>query len=500
MMKSNIYRTAAQVTVFSTIEKALSFFYRIVLSRIIGAEGLGIYQISLSVFAVFLTVASSGVPITVSRLMTKYNAEGNNKNKNAVVTAGVVSTLIFTVPAFLLLFFGRNWFGFLFSDERCLNVFIILIPGLVITSIYSVMRGAFWGNKQFMPYSLIELAEDALMVVLGCIFIMSATSATAGAESAAWAVLISYVFSFVVSVGWYLIKGGRFTNPLPQLRPVLSSSLPITAMRTSTSLLNSLVAVLLPVLLVNSYGYTSAEAMAIYGIALGMAVPILFIPSSLIGSIAVVIAPELSENFYKNKTDRLRSDVEKSIRAGTFIATIIIPVLFVLGTDIGEFLYSDKMSGEIIRNCSFVLLPMCLSMITTTVLNSMNCEMKTLIYFFIGAAAMLICIFALTPYLGVYSYMIGMSLSFVVTAFCNLRLLKKKCDGINYAGYIVRSFAICLACCVFGSLLRGIVCSFMNLFWTIAVCGVALVLFTAGFLYLFEMVSLKPVKKLISGK
>ena len=63
LMKQNIYKSAAMVTVFSTIEKTLSFFYRIVLSRIIGAEGLGIYQICLSVFAVFLTVASSGVQI-----------------------------------------------------------------------------------------------------------------------------------------------------------------------------------------------------------------------------------------------------------------------------------------------------------------------------------------------------------------------------------------------------------------------------------------------------
>ena len=59
---------------FSTIEKTLSFAYRIILSRGIGAEGLGIYQIALSVFSVLLTAASSGVPVTVSRLITKQNA------------------------------------------------------------------------------------------------------------------------------------------------------------------------------------------------------------------------------------------------------------------------------------------------------------------------------------------------------------------------------------------------------------------------------------------
>ena len=157
-MSTNIYKTTAQVTLFSTIEKTLSFAYRIILSRGIGAEGLGIYQIALSVFSVLLTAASSGVPVTVSRLITKQNALGNTAGKNAVVTAGIVSTLLFTVPACALIFAFRGLFGALFSDGRCLDVFLIILPGLIITSVYAVMRGTFWGDRQFMPYSLIELS------------------------------------------------------------------------------------------------------------------------------------------------------------------------------------------------------------------------------------------------------------------------------------------------------------------------------------------------------
>ena len=157
-MSTNLYKTTAQVTFFSTVEKTLSFIYRIVLSRTIGAEGLGIYQIALSVFSVLLTAASSGVPVTVSRLITKQNALGNTAGKSAVVTAGIVSTLLFTVPVCAIIFGGQKIFGLLFSDGRCLEVFLIILPGLILTSVYSVMRGAFWGDKQFMPYSLIELS------------------------------------------------------------------------------------------------------------------------------------------------------------------------------------------------------------------------------------------------------------------------------------------------------------------------------------------------------
>ena len=384
-MSTNIYKTTAQVTLFSTIEKTLSFAYRIILSRGIGAEGLGIYQIALSVFSVLLTAASSGVPVTVSRLITKQNALGNTAGKNAVVTAGIVSTMLFTVPACALIFAFRGLFGTLFSDGRCLDVFLIILPGLIITSVYAVMRGTFWGDRQFMPYSLIELAEDALMVVTGTILVAGAADAADGARRAGIAVFVSYVFSFAVSLGWYFRKGGRLVNPKTQLKPLLSSALPITAMRTSSSLLNSLVAVLMPFLLVKLCGLTDAEAVSLYGVAAGMAVPILFIPSSLIGSIAVVLAPELSENFYRNRADLLKADVEKSLKASVFIAFALIPLLFSVGGTVGEVLFSDELSGEIVQNCCFMLLPMCISMMTTTVLNSMNREHSTLIYYFFGA-------------------------------------------------------------------------------------------------------------------
>lgn len=497
-MKANIYKSAAMVTVFSTIEKMLSFFYRIVLSRIIGAEGLGIYQICLSVFAVFLTAASSGVPVTVSRLIAKSNAAGDSKGKHAAVTAGVAATLMVTIPMAIILLFGRKLFGFLFSDDRCLDIFIILVPGLILTSVYAVMRGSFWGNKQFLPYSIIELLEDAVMVILGCVLVYGVADPMLGAKRATIAVLVSYVFSFIVSLFWYFKKGGRFKNPKKQLKPLFSSSMPITAMRTSTSVLNSAVAVLLPLLLMKAYGLNNSEAISLYGVAIGMSVPILFIPSSLIGSISVVVAPELSENYYRKKTELVKFDVEKSVKAAIFIATLLVPILFILGDELGQFLYSNDLSGEIVHNCAFILFPMCIAMITTTVLNSMNCEKRTLIYFMIGAAAMLISILALTKFVGVYSYLIGLSLSYIITSVLNLLLLRKKCPGLKFVKYTVHAILVVAVACVFGVLLDGIISRYVSTLWQIVILAPASLAFTSAFLYCLEMFTLKPFKKLLS--
>ncbi len=502
-MESYVYKSAAQVTVFSVIEKMISFLYRIVLSRAIGAEGVGIYQICLSVFAVFLTAASSGVPVTVSRLMAKQNALGNAREKNAAVTAGVVCTLFVTVPAAMVLFAARGALGFLFSDDRCVDLFVILLPGLILTAVYAVMRGSFWGNKQFLPYSLIELAEDSVMVVLGCILVYNAVSPVDGAKRAIFAVLISYIFSFIVSVTHYIRHGGKFVNPKSQLKPLISSSLPITAMRTSTSLINSAVAIILPLLLISACGYTSAEAVALFGVALGMAMPVLFAPGTLIGSIAVVVAPELSEKYYRGKLDGVKADVEKCVKTAVIIAVALIPLLYTLGGDIGVLLYSDELSGEIISRCALMMLPMSISMISTTMLNSLHGEIKTLISFFAGSACMAVCLFALTPTLGIYGYLSGVALDFTVTAIINLLLLYKKCGSLDCGKYILKGAVVCLGAMLFGTFCNGLTAS-LPAVARLFVCGALVAAFTAAAMIGLGVIDLKliliPVKKVFGKK
>lgn len=497
MKENNIYKSAAQVTVFSTVEKSLSFFYRIALTRLIGAEGIGIYQLCLTVFAVFLTVASSGIPVTVSRLMAKSNADGDTRGKHAAVTAGVLLTLVVTVPVALIMFFARNAFSFLFADKRCVNLFLILLPGLVLTSVYAVIRGSFWGNKQFLPYSVIELVEDAIMVFCGVALVWGVSDPLKGAQNAIIAVLVSYIFSFCASLFWYFKTGGRFVNPKKSLKPLISSSVPITAMRTSTSLLNSAVAVLLPAILMSACGMTNSEAISLYGIAVGMAVPLIYIPCTLIGSIAVVVAPELSENYYSGKKNAVKYDVEKSVKAAMFIAVIILPVLFSLGRQIGEFLYANELCGEIISYSSFIMLPLCISMMTNTVLNSMNCEKRTLVYFITGSLIMLACVVFLTRYLGVYSYVVGLAIAQTQSAVLNLRLLKKKCPDINYAAYTLKSVLIIALSCLFGRFLSGIFERFLSPFFCILVCAPLQLAFIGVALYAQEMLSLHPIRKLI---
>ena len=68
-------KTTAVVTALTVIERLLGFFYRVALSKKLGEELLGIYQVSSSLFGVFLTLGVGGLPVTVSRFISRFKAE-----------------------------------------------------------------------------------------------------------------------------------------------------------------------------------------------------------------------------------------------------------------------------------------------------------------------------------------------------------------------------------------------------------------------------------------
>ena len=474
MSKQNLYKTAAYVTAFSVTEKMFGFLYRIILSRTLGSEGMGIYQIALSVFAVLATAAASGIPLTVSRLITKYRAKNNRNAQQSVISAALVCALCFSVPVFCILFFGHSAFDFLFSDPRCMSVLLILLPSLIFNSIYSVIRGALWGNKQFIPYCVIDLIEELVMISVGVALVTAMTDVLDGARRAAVAIVLSYIVSFTLSALWYFTKGGRLKNPKRQFKPLLSSALPITGMRTSNSLINSVISLLLPARLIAA-GLTKNQAMSEIGIAMGMSMPVLTIPSTLIGSLALVLVPELAENFYRNDHSKMRTNIERALKITVLIACLLIPFLFVLGKDIGLLLFSSVQGGEIIQNCCFLLLPMSLGMISTSVLNSIGCEKQTCLYFFVGAAATLLCVWFLPQFIGIYALLVGMTVSAVLSMLLNLRLVRKKCkEKVCFVKHTLCSVAAILPAILFGRLLHNLLFAILPQIAAILLCAAIL--------------------------
>lgn len=477
--KHTFIATASLITGLSVAERSLGFLYRIVLARLIGAEGMGIYQVALSLFSVFLTMGTGGIPVTVSRFISKSKAENKPLDGRKSVSAGLLLSTLLTAPIALFLILFPSTVSFLFTDDSCLPVFRILMSGLFFSSIFAVIRGSFWGNKNFLLPAVLELTEEIVMVIAGILLLQNVSSFQRGATLAAWAVVLSYLVSFTLSVLSFFIKGGALANPKSAIKPLFNASLPITSVRAGGSLINSAVAVVLPLMLVKS-GVEKTQALQLFGAVSGMAMPILFIPSTVIGALSLVLVPELSEDFYRKNYKRLYHNVTRGISTALFVACFLTPFFYVLGDELGRIAFSNPLAGECIRKGCIVLIPMSITMITTGILNSMGFEKQTFTFYFVSAATLLVCVLFLPAFIGVYAYVVGLIASFIVNALCNLVFLFKNCPHLWQSIFqnhkpLLRALALALFCILPVSLLGSLLSALLS-----RVFGETLALLIAG--------------------
>ncbi len=482
------------VTIFSCVERALGFVYRVFLSRFIGSEGLGLYQIALSIIGLLITLSASGIPITVSRLMIKERTANNLNGENKAVSAGIIATLAVSLPVCAFFFIFKNSLNLIFADSRCNILFLIILPGVCITSVYAVIRGYFWGNKSFYIYSIIELLEEIVMIVCGVFLVLRGQTLFQKTVYASVAVLLSYIFSFVLSSAFFVAKGGRIINPKEEMRPLISSSIPITFMKTANSLTSSLIALVLPAVLIAT-GMDKQTAVSEFGIISGMAIPLLFIPSTLIGSFSLVLSPELSESFYKKNTEKIRFGVEKSLLYSLLISILVVPAFVGTGEYIGKLVYDNTLAGEYVKNAAFIMIPMSITIISTSLLNSMGFERKTLKYFLIGAGILLACILTLPSIMGTYALVVGYFCNFSLTAVMNILLLKRVCcNKLDFSKKALHSIIACFFACFLNRWLFNICSHFMHSFPSMILSVVITLAFLSLSLILLKIVSLKELK------
>ena len=419
-----IVKATLIIILFTGITRALGFAYRIYLVNVIDAESLGIYQIALSVFTVLVTITSSGVPVTVSRTSAKYRAVNDYKSANgAVMSAAAFMFVLACVFSILILIF-KNLFSFVFTEQRCLPIFLSLIPAFIASSIYSAFRGGLWGQKAFVAYSVTELLEEIILILFGIILTLSVDSVFEKTLSAAAAISISYCVAAVIAVIIYIRRGGKFSKFNNQLKPLLTNSAPVTGARLMSAILTSVIALILPLQL-TMYGLTKSQALAEFGIVTGMTLPLLFLPGAIVGSLALVLVPEISHhNELKNQAE-LKKRIEGALNFAVAVSLIIIPAFVACGKELCTFLYKNEKSGEYLQAFAFMMLPMSLNNIASSVLNSLGKEYKALRNYCIGAITLVLCIFILPQFIGVYALLVGYILNLLITAALNIICINK---------------------------------------------------------------------------
>jgi len=494
-----LFKSALIVTFFSVATRALGFVLRIILSRALGAEVLGNYQVAMSVFGVLMTLVASGLPLVVSRSVAYNKSLKKHKEAFKNVSAGLIIAISVSVVVSLIITVFPDILNLIFIKDNISTIVLYSLPALIASSIYSILRSSLWGDKHFFAISFTEFFEQVIRIIF-CLILFSTPilpSLSLG-DKASLSLSIACIFSATLVVIIYFSLKQKLANPKSAFKPLLKSSLPITTLRTVSSLVQSLIAIIIPSRLM-LYGYSSSEAMAQFGMLLGMAFPLIMIPGTLIGSVAVTLVPEIS-----SKTDNiddksrtkdlvgLKSHIYLGITLSSLISMIFVPAFLVLGEPICEILFNSSDAGKYVSCAAIIMLPLGINQITSSILNSIGLEFKSLMNYAIGAVFLFVSIFFLPKYIGSYSLIVGLGLLNTISSFLNMRMLSKR-DLLKkgYIRFILISIAFSATSALLGYFIYKLLISFIGKFISTMITGFICVLSMILLYYVFNISNLK---------
>ena len=331
------------MTSASLLMRCIAMGFQGYLSGRIGAAGIGLYQLVMSVELLATTFAVSGIRFAVTRLVSEELGLGRAGGVHGAMVRSVLYALFFGSAAMLLLTRFAEPIGFLWiGDARTVLSLRILAFGLPCLSLSSVLSGYFTACGRIWKPSLVHLVEQCAVVAFVSTFLARADAQDIERSCAAVCagVTASDILSLALMLCFYVHDrrrhGSHEGSSFDLTGRMLSVALPLAVSAYARSALSTLEHLLVPRGFRKS-GLSADAALAGYGIIQGMAMPVLGFPSVLLSSLAENVIPVLTDAQVRGKHDRIRREVRVLLTmslgfsAGKYIRLLapLVPAMYV---------------------------------------------------------------------------------------------------------------------------------------------------------------------------
>lgn len=320
-MKKNIFIKSTIILIIGGFfTKILGMFIKIIITRLIGEEGVGLYTIISPTFMLLITFAQLGFPIAISKIVS----EGKNNNKKIILNT-ITMSLIINLFIIIFVIFSSGFIANKLLHEPK-SYYALLSMGLVLPfiSISSILRGYFFGKQRMIPHVITNITEDIIRLIL--IIFGIPIFLKIGIEYTIAFLIITNIFSELTSIIIFLfllpkkidLSKKYFIPEKESLKSVFSISLPTTGSRLIGNIGHFLEPIIITTLLIKN-GYANSFIINEYGIINGYVLPLILLPSFFTMAISQALLPVVSNSFANKKYNY----VKKKIKQACFFSLII---------------------------------------------------------------------------------------------------------------------------------------------------------------------------------
>ena len=390
------------LTVSSFIIKLLGFLIRICLTNLIGAEGAGLYQLIVSVYALGASAAVSGIGVAVSALVG-----ANPKESASIVKTAVIISTATGFFAFSVCFFKTDLICALIGDERALTPLKIISFCFPFTALFAALGGYFNGKCDVAYPIAGQIIEQAVRI--GIIFIFAAPAAKIGIGEACAVAAAGITAAEAVSAVYLAVIFYRKRPYMSyfRFRPgmIASVSVPAALSGWIGSALHTAESVIIPARFAVS-GIPHYKAVAGLGIVKGMVMPLVVLPNILITALATVALPSVSYAREHNRMFKIKHSASQLMRVcftGGFFSAVIF---FCFGDELCLSVFHNREAGALLRLTGFVSPFLYVNILSASILVGLGLQRKSLLIGSLEGIIKIILLYLLIPKYGIYGCVI----------------------------------------------------------------------------------------------
>ncbi|MDD3251877.1 MAG: polysaccharide biosynthesis protein [Lachnospiraceae bacterium] len=430
--------------------RVLGFFYRIFLSRTIGAEGLGIYNMVHPIFGICFALCAGSIQTALSQYIASHAARG----RSIFRTGLMLSMSLSFVLAFLICRHAPFLAARVLMEPQCAPYLPIMGISVPFAALHACINGYYYGMQKSHVPAFSQITEQIIRMTL--VFLLADAWISAGKEITVQLAVLGHLMGEIASAAFtliclYVIPPQRCRGLKPDGAPVLDTTLPLLTLalplmgnRLVLNLLASAEAIWIPNRLQAS-GLSASEAFSVYGVLTGMALPFILFPSAITNSMAVLLLPSVAQAQAEGRKGRIAESIALSLRYSLYMGILCIGIFVLFGNALGTSVFHDSSAGHYIRILAWLCPFLYLATTLGSILNGLG---RTRTTFLQNTAALLLrIVFVLVgiPRYGILAYLWGMLVSELFLALLHLWSLRRRiCFSWNAWEMLVKPILLLL--------------------------------------------------------
>lgn len=421
--------------------RVLGFFYRIFLSRTIGAEGLGIYNMIHPVFGICFALCAGSIQTALSQ----YIASHMDKGRSVFRTGLTISMIMSFVLSYLICRHADFLAAYVLMEPQCAPFLPLMGISVPFAAFHACINGYYYGMQKAKVPAFSQVVEQVIR--MGLVFLIASTWMEKGGVITVHLAVMGHLIGEIASAIYTFLcicccppqprlrpqpdSGSRsddsdtfYSRLIASAAPLMMLALPLMGNRLVLNILASAEAIWIPSRLQMS-GLNSSGAFAIYGVLTGMALPFILFPSAITNSMAVLLLPSVAQAQAEGKKGSITASISLSLRYSLYMGILCIGIFTLFGEPLGVSVFHDNNVGRFIQILAWLCPFLYLATTMGSILNGLG---RTRTTFIQNTAALLLRIgFVLfgIPRFGIWAYLCGMLASELFLALMHLWSLKK---------------------------------------------------------------------------